>query len=62
MWLNEINPCPGSFGFFLWEAAAEPMMFTQLITNLIEEAIEQQRKKQLPNDPVPADARLLRRP
>ena len=37
-------------------------MFTQLITNLIEEAIDQQRTKQLPNDPVPADARLLRRP
>ena len=18
IWLNEINPCPGSFGFFLW--------------------------------------------
>ena len=62
VWLNEINPCPGSFGFFLWEAAAEPMMFTQLLTSLIEEAIEQQRTKQLPIDPVPQDARLLRRP
>jgi D-alanine-D-alanine ligase len=62
VWLNEINPCPGSFGFFLWEAAAEPMMFTQLLTSLIEEAIEQQRTKQLPIDPVPPDARLLRRP
>jgi D-alanine-D-alanine ligase len=62
VWLNEINPCPGSFGFFLWEAAAEPMMFTQLLTSLIEEAIDQQRAKQLPIDPVPQDARLLRRP
>ena len=25
LWLNEVNPCPGSFGYFLWEAAAEPI-------------------------------------
>jgi len=62
IWLNEVNPCPGSFGYFLWEAAAPPMLFTQLITNLIDEAIEQHRMKQLPNDPTPEDARLFKRP
>ena len=24
VWLNEVNPCPGSFGYFLWEAANRP--------------------------------------
>ncbi len=62
IWLNEVNPCPGSFGYFLWEAAAEPLHFTPLITALIEEAVAQQQRRNLPADPVPAEARLLRRP
>ena len=62
IWLNEVNPCPGSFGYFLWEAAEPPMLFTQLITSLIDEAVEQHRIKQLPNDPTPEEARLFKRP
>lgn len=62
IWLNEVNPCPGSFGYFLWEAAAQPMLFTPLITSLIDEAVEQHRIKQLPDDPTPEEARLFRRP
>ena len=61
VWLNEINPCPGSFGFFLWEAAEPPMLFTQLLTSLIEQAIEQKRWSQLPNDPTLEEARLFKR-
>jgi D-alanine-D-alanine ligase len=61
-WLNEINPIPGSFGYFLWEAAAPPLGFTALLTLLIEEAIALHRAGQLPDDPVPPEARLLRRP
>ncbi|HEX3864889.1 MAG TPA: hypothetical protein VHY35_24650 [Stellaceae bacterium] len=61
-WLNEINPCPGSFGYFLWEAAEPPVLFTTLLTRLIEEALARHRDMQLPDDPVPPDARLLRRP
>lgn len=63
IWLNEINPCPGSFGYFLWEALAEgPLLFTELLTHLIEEAVAVSRATQLPDDPVPPDARLFRRP
>jgi D-alanine-D-alanine ligase len=62
IWLNEVNPCPGSFGYFLWEAAAPPVLFTALITSLIEEAVEQHRMKQLPDDPTPEEARLFKRP
>lgn len=61
LWLNEVNPCPGSFGFFLWEAAQPPVLFTDLITNLIQEAIDQHRLNQLPNDPAPEEARLFKR-
>jgi len=61
VWLNEVNPCPGSFGYFLWEAAAKPVLFTALLDGLIEEAKVYHRAAQLPSDPTPADARLFRR-
>jgi D-alanine-D-alanine ligase len=62
VWLNEVNPCPGSFGYFLWEAASPPLLFTALLSFLIDEAIARHRESQLPDDPVPAEARLLPRP
>jgi len=62
IWLNEVNPCPGSFGFYLWEAAEQPLGFTALLSHLIDEAQARHRAIQLPDDPVPPDARLLRRP
>jgi len=61
VWLNEVNPCPGSFGYFLWEAADPPLRFTALLSMLIDEARARHRDSQLPDDPVPAEARLLRR-
>jgi D-alanine-D-alanine ligase len=62
IWLNEVNPCPGSFAFYLWEAAEEPIGFTALLSALIDEAHARHRAIQLPDDPVPQDARLLKRP
>ena len=62
VWLNEVNPCPGSFGFYLWEAASEPIGFTALLSLLIDEAQARHRAVQLADDPVPPDARLLKRP
>jgi D-alanine-D-alanine ligase len=61
VWLNEVNPCPGSFGYFLWEAAPKPVLFTALLDQLIEEAKVCHRAAQLPADPTPADARLFKR-
>jgi D-alanine-D-alanine ligase len=60
-WLNEVNPCPGSFGYFLWEAAEPPLGFTALLSLLIDEALACHRQSRLPDDPVPPEARLLRR-
>ena len=62
IWLNEINPCPGSFGYFLWEASIEqPMLFTDLLDALIAEAIDEAARSKLPADPTPKDARLFSR-
>jgi len=61
LWLNEINPCPGSFGYFLWEAAAERLLFSELLDKLIAEGLEISRRNQLPSDPTPPDARLFAR-
>jgi D-alanine-D-alanine ligase len=62
VWLNEVNPIPGSFAYFLWEAAGKPLGFTALLSLLIDEALVRHRDGQLPDDPVPPEARLLRRP
>ncbi|MEP1142581.1 MAG: D-alanine--D-alanine ligase [Henriciella sp.] len=59
LWFNEINAIPGSYGFFLWEAAAKPMLFPELINHLIREATSDTIKTF--EDPVPQDARLLQR-
>lgn len=61
IWMNEVNPCPGSFGYFLWEAASDPVFFTDLMTKMIEEAVILNAGRALPRDPVPQDARLLKR-
>ena len=61
IWLNEVNPCPGSFGYFLWEASPRPMLFSELLSFLIDEAFGAQRAIQLPTDPTHPDARLFAR-
>ncbi len=62
IWMNEVNPCPGSLGYFLWEAAKEnPVFFTDLLTAMVAEALRENQSRILPHDPVPEDARLLKR-
>lgn len=59
LYFNEINPIPGSYGFFLWEAASPPLLFSELINHLVEEAIGDTLKSF--EDPVPEGAHLLPR-
>ncbi len=61
LWLNEVNPCPGSFGYYLWEAGSQPLLFPELLSSLIEEAFAAQKSIQLPPDPTHQDARLFSR-
>jgi D-alanine-D-alanine ligase len=62
LWMNEVNPFPGSLGWFLWQAADPPILFTDLLTALLDEALDQNGIARLPADPVPVDARLFKRP
>ncbi|WP_239805476.1 hypothetical protein [Croceicoccus hydrothermalis] len=59
LWFNEINAIPGSYGFFLWEAAARPLLFPELIDHLVTEALADTVKRF--DDPVPQGAYLLPR-
>lgn len=61
VWFNELNPIPGSYGFFLWEASAENTLFSELLDDLIEEAVTLHAGRQLPNDPTPEEARIFKR-
>jgi D-alanine-D-alanine ligase len=62
VWFNEANPCPGSLGYFLWEAAEMPVLCTDFITALVDEAFTWHKSGQLPADPTLRDARLFPRP
>lgn len=61
IWMNEVNPWPGSIGYFLWEAAPAPLLFAELLDHLINEALARRRAAALPHDPVPVGARLFSR-
>lgn len=37
LWLNEVNTVPGSFAYFLWEAAEESLSFLALSSAIVEE-------------------------
>ena len=59
IWFNEINPIPGSYGYFLWERAEKPLLFPELVRHLVEEALATSIKPF--DDPVPQGAYLLPR-
>lgn len=61
VWFNELNPIPGSYGYFLWELSDKKILFTEHLTDLLNQGFELHQRKQIPHDPVPADARLLKR-
>ena len=61
IWLNEINTIPGSFAFFLWQAAAEPLSFTALASHLVEEGLRLSARDRGTADPRLADAQIFRR-
>ncbi len=44
LYFNELNPIPGSFAYYLFEALNPPVIFSDLIDNLINEAIQRQEK------------------
>ncbi|UTW55515.1 hypothetical protein [Kordiimonas sp. SCSIO 12610] len=45
IWLNEVNTIPGSFAYFLWEAAEEATSFLALTSDIIEEGFALSAKR-----------------
>ncbi|MEW6233987.1 MAG: D-alanine--D-alanine ligase family protein [Candidatus Omnitrophota bacterium] len=46
LYLNEINPLPGSFSYYLWEGAKPKITFTELLAELVRLAQEEKKAKQ----------------
>ncbi len=45
VYFNEINPIPGSLAYYLWEQADPPMMFTELLAELVRLALNEREEK-----------------
>ncbi len=45
LWLNEVNPIPGSFAFYLWEKSKHKINYTELISLIIENGFKNFKNK-----------------
>ena len=45
IWLNEVNPIPGSFAFYLWENSKHKINYTNLIDKIIDNAFKEFKNK-----------------
>ena len=52
IWFNEVNPLPGSFGYFLWEAATPRVGYSELLDDMLSEARQRVRSRTRVIDPV----------
>lgn len=59
IWFNEVNTIPGSFAYFLWEAAETPISFLALTHTLIEEARTRAKAARAQTDSAAGGAVLL---
>ena len=60
-WFNEANTIPGSFSYFLWEHATPKILFPQLTTALIEEALKLHEDSGHSSKAPPKDAQIFKR-
>lgn len=62
IWLNEVNPTPGSFGYYLWAAHNQQHGFVWVLNHLIDEALAHADLCMLDlEDAVPEEARMFER-
>lgn len=61
LWLNEVNSIPGSFAWFLWQAAADKLSFTGLADAMIEEGFRLSRRDRGETGAEAGKARIFRR-
>lgn len=52
IWFNEVNPLPGSFGYFLWEAATPRVGYSELLDDMLSETRQRVRSRTRVIDPV----------
>lgn len=45
LYFNELNPIPGSMAFYLWAKNKPPVLYTQLINDIVERAFEVKGRK-----------------
>jgi D-alanine-D-alanine ligase len=60
LWFTEVNPLPGSFSYFLWDAADKPIGFTELLDELLAEATMNIRTQFRMADPVSTGGAFFR--
>ncbi len=45
IYFNELNPIPGSLAFYLWEKGNPPLLYTDVIERMIEQAINRKAER-----------------
>ena len=59
IWLNEINPLPGSFAYYLWEVADKKVNFTKLLSALIEEGFQIKKSNNIITDSLKTGSNIF---
>lgn len=59
IWFNEVNTIPGSFAYFLWQAAENPLSFTGLASHMVEEGLAFHRSRQGDTSATTGNARIF---
>ncbi len=61
IWLNEINPLPGSLGYYLWQAKEEGgINFTNLLTALINEGFNRSQENSRNIDLISSSSNIFK--
>lgn len=60
IWLNEINTIPGSFAYYLWQAAAPPLSFSALTAAMIDEGFRLHEARQSESDAAAGGGAIFR--
>lgn len=61
LWANEVNICPGSLAYYLWEQAQPRLLLRDLLTQLVEQARIDARQAHRVTDPAQAASAIFRR-
>jgi D-alanine-D-alanine ligase len=60
IWLNEVNPIPGSFGFYLWEKSKYKINYSKLISIIIENGFKNYKNNNINIDLKTSSSRIFK--